>query len=270
MPELPEVETLLRQLSKTVEGSRIESIAVHDPRVLNVSSAVFKKRLEGECLTRITRRGKYLCFPTESGKQLWFHLGMTGRLLLAPECKLPHTHVEIAFKGIKNRLFFSDPRRFGRVIFHEGDSAKLPEGIRLTAPDPFQVTPEAFAGSFRNRKAPIKSLLLNQRLVSGVGNIYADESLFRAGIHPKRKASALSRARLMKLHRFVCVTLEEAIHCGGSSVDDYRHLDGQKGGFQNRHQVYGRGGRPCPVCQKEIRVIRLAGRSSHYCPVCQK
>ncbi len=270
MPELPEVETLLRQLSQAVEGARIRKVFVRDPRILNVSSKNFQHNLEGETLSRPARRGKYLCFSMKSGKELWFHLGMTGRLLLAAECRLAHTHIEISFNGRKEKLFFSDPRRFGRVVFHKGDASELPEGIRLTGLDPFQMNPDTFAGIFESRKAPIKSLLLNQRLVSGIGNIYADEGLFRAGIYPKRKGSALSRLRLKKLHGALLGVLEEAILCGGSTVDDYRHLNGQKGGFQTRHQVYSRGGAPCVVCGTEIKVIRLGGRSTHYCPLCQK
>lgn len=270
MPELPEVETLLRQLKRPLTDAKVSRVFIHDDRILNVSKALCAERLKNQIFKRLFRRGKYLCFETDSGRQLWFHLGMTGRLFLAAESSLPHTHLEIHFEGCRERLFFSDPRRFGRVVYHEAGRTHLPEGIRLTAPDPFEISLEAFVQTFYGRAGVIKSLLLNQRLVSGVGNIYADESLFRAGIRPRKRASRLSRARLEALYSSVVAVLEEAIRGGGSSIDDYRHLDGQKGSFQDRHRVYGRAGQPCPVCGQTVKVTVISGRSSHYCLVCQK
>lgn len=269
MPELPEVETLLRQLKGPLTGSRISKVCIHDGRVLNVPASLCAARLKNQVFEKILRRGKYLCFDAGS-RQLWFHLGMTGRLFLAPESSLAHTHLGIEFEGCRDRLFFSDPRRFGRVVYHEEGKTLLPEGILLTAPDPLEISADHFVRAFRGRTGRIKSLLLNQRLVSGIGNIYADESLFRAGIRPGKRASMLSRERLKTLYSSVLAVLSEAIKEGGSSIDDYRHLDGKKGGFQDRHRVYGRGGKPCPVCREPVKVAVISGRSSHYCPLCQK
>lgn len=269
MPELPEVETLLRQLKEPLTGARVSKVCIYDGRVLNVPADLCETRLKNQVFEKIFRRGKYLCFQAGS-RQLWFHLGMTGRLFLAAESSLAHTHLAVEFQGCRQKLFFSDPRRFGRVVYHEEGKTRLPEGILRTAPDPFEISADHFVRAFQGRTGLIKSLLLNQRLVSGIGNIYADESLFRAGIRPRRRASMLSRERLKALYSAVLAVLDEAIRGGGSSIDDYRHLDGKKGSFQDRHRVYGRGGKPCPACREPIKVIVISGRSSHYCPLCQK
>jgi formamidopyrimidine-DNA glycosylase len=272
MPELPEVETLLRQLSARITGSVISRVNICDPRILKGSCPKLSSRFENQPLERVFRRGKYLCLETRGCHQLWIHLGMTGRLYFSANSDWPHTHLELVFKNQPDHLFFRDPRRFGRVIFVSADDGfkTLPEGIRLTAPDPLEMPAGEFVQRLRERTGAIKALLLNQRLVSGIGNIYADESLFRAGISPRKKASALGRARLERLHGHIREVLEEAIQLGGSTIDDYRQLAGQEGSFQNRHRVYGKTGEACPVCSRAIRVIRLGGRSSHYCPGCQK
>lgn len=268
MPELPEVETLLRQLKKTVCGRVIREVRIFDARVLNVDPAVFQAGLRGETAVSLSRKGKYLGLETASAKRLWFHLGMTGRLLAAEESRLKHTHLALSFEGGRS-LFFSDPRRFGRVIFLDRGGLE-PAGLAATAPDPFEMSEDVFARLFQGRTAPIKSLLLNQRLVSGIGNIYADEGLFRAAIFPARRVSRLARAKLIELHRALRQVLSEAVAAGGSSIDDYRHVDGRKGSFQEKHRVYGRTGLPCTACGTAIRVRRTAGRSTHYCPGCQK
>lgn len=269
MPELPEVETLLRQLKRSMTGAVIREARVFDDRILNVPSKFLESGISGEKVTGFFRKGKYLGFETASGRRLWFHLGMTGRLLFASESKLPHTHLMLALKGSGGNLFFSDPRRFGRVIYLSPDEPP-PEGLLKTGPDPFEMTEEQFVSAFHGRKGLMKPLLLNQRIVSGIGNIYADEGLFRAGLLPWKKAFRISRGRLGTLYRALREVLEEALAAGGSSIDDYRHVDGLKGSFQDRHRVYGRTGKPCRSCGGVIRVRPMAGRSSHYCPVCQK
>ena len=200
------------------------------------------------------------------GKAQWIvHLGMTGRLQLCEpqEEILRHTHAILRLASGKE-LRFVDPRRFGRLsVARHGD-------FEAGGVEPLEVELQPFAALFRGRKTPIKSALLNQKLLRGVGNIYADESLFRAGIRPRRRAATVTREGLGKLHVAVKEVLREAIALGGSSVSDYVDADGEEGFFQLQHRVYGREGEPCLVCKTPIKRVVIAGRSSHYCPKCQK
>jgi formamidopyrimidine-DNA glycosylase len=201
--------------------------------------------------------------PTEA--QWIVHLGMTGRLQVCePQSEvLKHTHAILKLASGRE-LRFVDPRRFGRL------SVATAGGFDAGGMEPLDADLDSFVALFRGRKTPIKSALLNQKLLRGVGNIYADESLFRAGIRPRRRASTIVRVRLAKLHMSVKEVLREAIALGGSSISDYVDADGQEGFFQLRHRVYGREGEPCLVCKTPIKRIVIAGRSSHYCPACQK
>ncbi len=198
------------------------------------------------------------------------HLGMTGQLLIAsPTSEIAkHTHAILKLASGRE-LRFVDPRRFGRLAVVRIDSQ---DGTGFSAPgdEPLQAKIDRFNMLFRHRKTPIKSALLNQKLLSGVGNIYADESLFRAGIRPRRRASSLTRAELQKLHTALLEVLREAIKLGGSSINDYVDAEGREGFFQLKHRVYGREGQPCLVCKTPIKRVIIAGRSSHYCPHCQK
>jgi formamidopyrimidine-DNA glycosylase len=193
------------------------------------------------------------------------HLGMTGRLVVCePATEIAkHTHL-IAKLTSGSELRFIDPRMFGKL------SVLQPGGFDPGGVEPLEVSEERFVALFRGRKTPIKSALLNQKLLRGVGNIYADESLFRAGIRPRRRAAAITRQQFGKLHRAVREVLHEAIALGGSSISDYVDADGEEGFFQLQHRVYGREGEPCLVCETAIRRVVLAGRSSHYCANCQK
>jgi formamidopyrimidine-DNA glycosylase len=201
--------------------------------------------------------------PTQA--QWIVHLGMTGRLQVCePQSEvLKHTHAILKLASGRE-LRFVDPRRFGRL------SIATAGGFDAGGMEPLDADLDSFVALFRGRKTPIKSALLNQKLLRGVGNIYADESLFRAGIRPRRRASTIVRVRLAKLHMSVKEVLREAIALGGSSISDYVDADGQEGFFQLRHRVYGREGEPCLVCKTPIKRIVIAGRSSHYCPACQK
>jgi formamidopyrimidine-DNA glycosylase len=201
--------------------------------------------------------------PTEA--QWIVHLGMTGRVQVCePQSEvLKHTHAILKLASGRE-LRFVDPRRFGRL------SIATAGGFDAGGMEPLDADLDSFVALFRGRKTPIKSALLNQKLLRGVGNIYADESLFRAGIRPRRRASTIVRVRLAKLHMSVKEVLREAIALGGSSISDYVDADGQEGFFQLRHRVYGREGEPCLVCKTPIKRIVIAGRSSHYCPACQK
>jgi formamidopyrimidine-DNA glycosylase len=198
-----------------------------------------------------------------SSAQWIVHLGMTGRLLVCdPQEEVPkHTHAILTLASARE-LRFVDPRRFGRL--------SVAHGFKAAGSEPLEVQIERFLELFRGRKTPIKSALLNQKLLSGVGNIYADESLFRAGIRPRRRADSLTRQNLRRLYLALQEVLKEAIALGGSSVSDYVGADGEEGFFQLQHRVYGREGEPCLVCKTPIKRIVIAGRSSHYCPNCQK
>jgi formamidopyrimidine-DNA glycosylase len=291
VPELPEVETITRGLHTRVAGDAVESVWIGSrPQPLKSPAGVIARTLEGKRIVRVHRSGKHIVFDLEGaarasltkrnrpassgeprqaaslqqGAQWIVHLGMTGRLVVCePDLEiLKHTHL-IAKLASGRELRFIDPRMFGKLSVHAGGFD--PGGV-----EPLEVSEAQFIALFRGRKTPIKSALLNQKLLRGVGNIYADESLFRAGIRPRRRAAAITREQLGKLHRAVREVLREAIALGGSSISDYVDADGEEGFFQLQHRVYGREGEPCLVCRTAIRRIVLAGRSSHYCSKCQK
>jgi formamidopyrimidine-DNA glycosylase len=188
---------------------------------------------------------------------------MTGKLLLAGQCN-KHTHAVLTLdRGV---LLYEDQRQFGRILYSDA----MPPRVEKLGPEPLDVEFEEFVRRARGRKAPVKALLLNQDFLRGIGNIYADESLFRAGIHPRATAGKLRKPRLERLHKAIVEVLSEAIEGGGSSISDYVDPDGRKGWFQLRHRVYQRTGAPCVVCKTPIRKVMVAQRSSHYCPKCQR
>jgi formamidopyrimidine-DNA glycosylase len=207
---------------------------------------------------------------TQAHAQWIVHLGMTGQLLIGPpEAEMQkHTHAVLKLRSGRE-LRFVDYRRFGRLSVVRIGSAQE-TGFGAPGVEPLDIDLEHFVPLFHHRKTPIKSALLNQKLLSGVGNIYADESLFRAKVRPRRRATSLTRAELQKLHKGLQKVLREAIKAGGSSVSDYVDAEGREGFFQLKHYVYGREGKPCLVCGTPIKRVIIAGRSSHYCPHCQK
>jgi formamidopyrimidine-DNA glycosylase len=232
------------------------------------------RELPGRRIERVHRVGKHIVFDLEHGKapglQWIVHLGMTGRLLVADtETPIPpHTH-GILHLASGRELRFVDARRFGRMELH-GIPTKKTTHFTGTGQEPLNITKDEFAALFRPRRTSIKAALLNQKLLHGVGNIYADESLFRAGIRPGRMARHLKRAELDRLHTAVQTVLTEAIALGGSSVSDYVDAAGAEGFFQLQHRVYMRTGQPCLVCATPIRRILVVGRGTHYCPHCQR
>jgi formamidopyrimidine-DNA glycosylase len=281
VPELPEVETIVRGLDSRVVGDTVESVWIGSRKQpLKSPAGVIARTLEGKRIARVHRAGKHIVFDLEGEAQpkkgrravrsqtaQWIvHLGMTGRMVVCePAADIAkHTHL-IAKLASGRELRFIDPRMFGKLSVHLQPGGFDPGGV-----EPLEVSEERFVALFRGRKTPIKSALLNQKLLRGVGNIYADESLFRAGIRPRRRAAAITREQLGKLRRAVREVLREAIALGGSSISDYVDADGEEGFFQLRHRVYGREGEPCLVCGTAIRRVLLAGRSSHYCSKCQK
>src|SRR5215469_3749772 len=281
MPELPEVETIARGLHKRVAGDTIQSIWLGEkPEPLKSSPRDIAKVLEHSKILRVRRVGKHIvfdlkqpskrCDQREQSGQWIVHLGMTGKMQVStPDVEVAkHTHA-IARLASGREVRFVDPRRFGRLAV-VGAQPSVSVSFQAPGDEPLESQAERFIELFRGRKTPIKSALLNQKLLSGVGNIYADEALFRAGIRPRRRAASLTRDQLRKLHAAVQEVLREAIALGGSSVSDYVNADGEEGFFQLQHRVYGREGEPCLVCGTPIKRAVIAGRSSHYCSHCQK
>lgn len=273
MPELPEVETVARGLRAQIVGQQIEDVVLRRASVLHGDPQALAA-LTGARILAVERAGKYLVFSLGRGalrSQLLFHLGMTGQLVLAaPEAPLaPHTHAQLRLSGGRE-LRFRDPRRFGKIALAPAPAAGgfAPELGIAPGAEPLAISAAAFVALFRGRAAPLKSALMNQKLLRGLGNIYADESLFRAGIHPR--ARRVSAPRLRRLRLAIRTVLREAIAAGGSSISDYVDSRGEPGWFHLRHRVYGRTGEPCRRCGCPIRRIVLAGRSAHFCVHCQK
>jgi formamidopyrimidine-DNA glycosylase len=264
MPELPEVETITRALAPRITGRRIVSAEFRCLRILRGGDPDrIAATVAGRKILAVSRAGKYILIPLEGGPFLTIHLGMTGKLLVGGT---PDKHTHAIFTLDKGHLLYDDQRQFGRILLSESS----PERVAKLGPEPLEVTAEEFIRRTRGRKTPIKALLLNQEFVRGIGNIYADEALFRAGIRPRAIAGRLSYERLRRLHGAVVEVLSEAIARGGSSISDYVDPDGRKGWFQLQHRVYQRTGEPCLVCSSPIRRVLVAQRSSHYCPRCQK
>jgi formamidopyrimidine-DNA glycosylase len=279
MPELPEVETIARGVDERLRGDRIETTWFSEKREpFKSPPQTMARELPGRRIDRVYRVGKHIVFDLEdkptkgkhAGLQWIVHLGMTGRLLVADAATpVPrHTH-GILHLASGRELRFVDPRRFGRLALH-GNSKQETERFAGTGQEPLEISRDDFAALFRSRRTPIKAALLNQKLLHGVGNIYADESLFRAGIRPRRMACHLKRAELDRLHSSLQSVLREAISLGGSSVSDYVDSAGAEGFFQLEHRVYLRTGLPCLVCETPIRRTLVGGRGTHYCLRCQR
>jgi formamidopyrimidine-DNA glycosylase len=273
MPELPEVETIRRQLAPALEGRRLERVAVLDPRWCEPAPPeAVEDALRGRRVERLGRRGKYLIASVEDDIHLVMHLRMTGNLLLRDDAEEP-PHLRVRFElDSGQRLLFVDVRRFGTGDVLLGSDA-LAEyfasrlGVEPLGPD---FTADALRALARGRRQPVKAFLLTQERVAGVGNIYADEALFRARIHPLRAVGTLRRAQVEALRDAVVETLEQGIDAKGASIDDYRHIDGAEGSFQDRFLVYSRAGEPCPRCGTPIQKLRAAGRGTYVCPTCQR
>jgi formamidopyrimidine-DNA glycosylase len=281
MPELPEVETVRRGLAERVTGERITSVWFSNkPQTFKSPPQEIAQVLQGARIAGVERAGKHIVIELEAdarkttasrGRRLnveahpqcIVHLGMTGALQVAsPDVAiLKHTHAILRLASGKE-IRFVDPRRFGRIW--------VTRNFQTAGLEPLDTGFDDFARLFRGRKTPIKSALLNQKLLRGVGNIYADESLFRAGIRPRRRASSLTGQELQRLHKAIRRVLREAISAGGSSISDYFDVEGEPGLFQTRHRVYGREGQPCFICSTTIKRVVVAGRGTHYCPKCQR
>jgi formamidopyrimidine-DNA glycosylase len=258
VPELPEVETVVRTVARHLTGRTILSAEFTSRFVTPGNRTALAARLAGRRIETVRRRGKFILVNLDQGA-FSIHLGMTGRLLVSGKRA---EHAYAVFTLDDGLLLYDDPRQFGKIEWNTKRADCL-------GPEPLEIPFEEFRVRLR-RKARIKPLLLNQSFLAGVGNIYADESLFAAGIHPLASAAKLSAPRAAKLHRAIREILTAAIEAGGSSVSDYVDAEGRKGWFQVSHRVYGREGEPCVNCGTPIRRIVVAQRSSHFCPKCQK
>jgi formamidopyrimidine-DNA glycosylase len=273
MPELPEVETIRRQLAPVVEGRELRSLEILDPRwSAPLMPAELEEALAGRRVERLGRRGKYLVWELSGDVYLAQHLRMTGGLLVDPEPEPLHTRVRLELDGgpardAGVRVVVVDARRFGTAQLLLGDDALEQFFAARLGLEPFdeRFTAEHLRALARGRRAPIKALLLDQRRIAGVGNIYADEALFRAGIHPRREAGRLTRAQYARLRDGIVAALEAGIDARGASIDDFRHIDGMEGSFQDRFLVYGRAGEPCFVCGTTIVKMLVAGRGTYVC-----
>ena len=245
-------------------GRRIAAVEFFNTRILRGGDPdVMSARLAGARIAGVKRYGKFIVASLKGGGYLMVHLGMTGKLLLGGAAG-KHTHAIFTFdRGV---LLYDDPRQFGCIEFSE----EFPGRVARLGPEPLEVGFQDFAAGLKNRKTRIKSLLLNQTFLRGIGNIYADEALFRAGIHPLAMAGRIRSDRARKLYDAIGAVLTEAIAAGGSSISDYVDAEGRKGFFQISHRVYQRAGEPCVVCGTPIRRVVVTQRSSHFCPRCQK
>jgi formamidopyrimidine-DNA glycosylase len=263
VPELPEVETVVRSLAP-IAGQRVLHAEFRNLRILRGGDPErLSARLEGRRILALQRYGKFIVASIEGGGYLTLHLGMTGRLLLDAQ-RGKHTHAIFTFP--RATLLFDDSRQFGSIEFSEA----FPPRVARLGPEPLEIPFEQFSLSLRHHRTRIKSLLLNQTFLRGVGNIYADEALFRAGIHPQALTQRITLSRARKLYDAIVAVLTEAIAAGGSSISDYVDADGRQGFFQISHRVYQRTGEPCLTCRTPIRRVTVTQRSSHFCPRCQK
>jgi len=274
MPELPEVETIVRGLRSRLAGRRVVRARIAHPGILKARAAALTARLEGATVREVRRFGKHILLRLGRRGQagnywLIVHLGMTGQLVVEPRQRAArrHTHAWLELAGGES-LRYIDPRRFGRLWVTPGED--LPEELSRLGPEPLEIGEEDFVRRVRSRAARMKSLLLDQRFLRGVGNIYADETLFRARIHPATPGRRISPKRAKNLWRVMRQVLEEAIALGGSSVSDYVDAAGQPGGFQFQHRVYGRAGQPCVDCGARLLRAIIAGRGTAWCPKCQR
>jgi formamidopyrimidine-DNA glycosylase len=272
VPELPEVETVVRDLAPLLAGRRIRSVAAGAKALRRPWSAEWEPLLVGRRVRAVRRRGKWIVIDLAGGASLVVHLGMTGQLTVAPADQplADHTHLVFGLDRGTSQLRFRDIRRFGSATLFP-DPAALEQFFRAAGlgPEPFDLDPRYWRERLTATGRCLKAVLLDQRVVAGVGNIYADESLFEARLHPTRPGGRLRRAEAERLRKAVALVLRRAIARRGSSIRDYVGGSGLRGGYQNEFRVYGRTGEPCPRCRTRIEQVRLAGRSTHFCPRCQ-
>lgn len=267
MPELPEVQTVITTLSPKVVGRTIRAVTHLRPDIVTPADTDLARALAARRIESIARRGKRIVFTLDDGNRFYIHLGMTGRLTAttADALLLPHTHMELDLDD-GQRVRFRDPRRFGGVWW-VGRSALADAGM---GPEPLKLRPAQLFRRLHRTNRAVKNALLDQTVVAGLGNIYVDETLFAAGIHPLTTGISLTPEQVAKLNRAIKSTLRRALRHRGSTLRDYRDADGNAGGFQSLHRVYDRAGLPCRACKVTVERIVLGGRSTHFCPKCQR
>jgi formamidopyrimidine-DNA glycosylase len=271
MPELPEVETIKRFLKKNILNKEIVSVDIKLDKIIHQDKKLFIKRLKQSSIKDIKRQGKYFIFILSNGYRLIIHLKMSGQILYLPheDAITKHTHIIISFKNSGHDLRFKDVRQFGYLLTLTKAELDSYLGKRIGA-DILDVSLSKFRQILTAKKRIIKSLLLDQKLFSGIGNIYANEALFLAGINPQALSSNLSKQQIEKLYRALFKVLKLAIKLGGSSIGDYILPDNSIGSFQKKHKIYQKEGQACPVCKAPIKRIKQNGRSTWYCPRCQR
>jgi len=271
MPELPEAETIARQLQRQLAGRTLGRVRLTRTDIVHGDPRPLGKLLPGRRVTQVSRRAKRVIFSLDGGIELVFRLGMTGRMIVCPtdDPVANHTHLRITIDDTSNELRFCDPRRFGGVWCLTGSERSIGKPLGEVGLEPLEVTPAVFRIAL-NRRRQIKALLMDQTVIAGLGNIYCDESLHAAVIHPLTRADTLGPDRADRLLRAVRMTLRKAIRFNGSTLMDYRDADGREGSFQKLHRVYQREGEPCRMCKTIIRRIFAAGRSTFFCPKCQQ
>ena len=273
MPELPEVETIASELRARLAGRTIAGALVLWPRTVgHPSPEEFARAVVGECIMTVGRRAKYILVRLCSGATIAVHLRMTGRLTVEPadSPRDPYTRLILRLDG-SDELRFADTRKFGRFYFVPAGETLPVRSFEALGPEPLNddFTADTFARLVGGRRGNVKAALLDQRLVAGLGNIYVDEALFRARIHPRRTLQSLRPEEVQALHEAIVLVLRRAIGSGGTSFSDYRTTWGHLGGYQEALSVFRRAGAPCPTCGAPIERHVVAGRGTHYCPVCQ-
>jgi formamidopyrimidine-DNA glycosylase len=265
MPELPEVQTVVLTLRPKILNRRVARVDLHRNDILRPLGFDFAAHLTARTIREITRRGKRIVITLDDGNRFYIHLGMTGRLTIEPHEQEPvkHTHLTLHFDEFLLR--FRDPRRFGGIWWLGSNDQ---EGDQM-GPEPLTLRPQALAKRLSKTTRAIKNALLDQSVIAGLGNIYVDESLFAAGVHPLTPANELSKSQISRLNRAIKSVLRRALRHRGSTLRDYVDAEGGKGAFQKLHNVYDREGEPCRKCRTKIERIVLGGRSTCFCPKCQ-
>jgi len=269
MPELPEVETVVRGLREEIIGLVVREVRLYTERIWQGKTGSTPEKLCGKKIEGSERRGKWIILRFSGGTRLLVHLGMTGRLVCVPSSAALDSYDRflMVFEGHDLQLLLRDPRKFSRLaLFLPGEEVKVLDGL---GPEPLDLSFSEFGTLFRKRKARLKAVLLDQHFLAGIGNIYSDEILFHAGLHPLMRASDLDGIRTKRLWRAVKQILKQAIRWRGSSVRDFQDARDNPGSYQHFHRVYGRGGKPCFQCGRPIERIRVQGRGTYFCPRCQ-
>ena len=270
MPELPEVETIARDLTESLIGQKVVSARFFTDMIREDFSRIKPQELTGKTLIDVSRRGKNLIFNFSDDISMVCHLKMTGRLLVDADSSHDKKHLHFEMQLSKSHLSFYDVRKFGRICIIPRQELKNHPRLSKLGPEPFAVSPDEFVKRVKHHNKTIKQVLLDQTIIAGLGNIYADESLYDAGIRPTARPKKLSAERLKNLHKSIIKILNHAIKNRGTSVDDYLDGHGNSGNFQNLLKIYGKTDQTCPICGGKIKRIVLGGRSTHYCPKCQK